>query len=69
MLPEPTNLLVSPLQRTLQTASIIFPEHPNAHVRELLVEGALDAKADHNTFGADDGDEVLDLGTTGRQGY
>merc|ERR1712136_652989 len=36
--PEPTGLLISPLQRTLQTASIIFPNHPNAHVRDLLSE-------------------------------
>merc|ERR1712136_532913 len=34
----PTGLLISPLQRTLQTASIIFPNHPNAHVRDLLSE-------------------------------
>ena len=26
--PQPTAIYVSPLQRTLQTAAILFPEHP-----------------------------------------
>ncbi len=34
-LPEPSAVLVSPLQRTLQTASLIFPGHDNIHVREV----------------------------------
>ena len=30
--PQPTAVYVSPLQRTLQTAAILFPEHPGIHV-------------------------------------
>eukprot|EP00420_Gonyaulax_spinifera_P037587 CAMPEP_0197884042 /NCGR_PEP_ID=MMETSP1439-20131203/10647_1 /TAXON_ID=66791 /ORGANISM="Gonyaulax spinifera, Strain CCMP409" /LENGTH=320 /DNA_ID=CAMNT_0043503771 /DNA_START=17 /DNA_END=977 /DNA_ORIENTATION=+ len=37
-LPAPTGIYVSPLQRTLQTASIIFPGHPGTHIREFLRE-------------------------------
>eukprot|EP00928_Gymnodinium_smaydae_P070790 TRINITY_DN5455_c0_g1_i1.p1 TRINITY_DN5455_c0_g1~~TRINITY_DN5455_c0_g1_i1.p1 ORF type:complete len:1216 (+),score=283.50 TRINITY_DN5455_c0_g1_i1:77-3724(+) len=37
-LPEPTSILVSPLERTLQTAAIVFANHPNMHVREELRE-------------------------------
>ncbi|CAE7037533.1 DHBK [Symbiodinium sp. CCMP2456] len=36
--PQPTAIYVSPLQRTLQTAAILFPEHPSIHVREELRE-------------------------------
>ncbi|CAK9100041.1 unnamed protein product [Durusdinium trenchii] len=36
--PQPTAIYVSPLQRTLQTAAILFPEHPGIHVREELRE-------------------------------
>lgn len=34
----PTCVLVSPLERTLQTAALIFPSHPNTHVVEALRE-------------------------------
>jgi broad specificity phosphatase PhoE len=34
----PTQVLVSPLQRTLQTANLAFPDHANIHVREKLRE-------------------------------
>eukprot|EP00929_Paragymnodinium_shiwhaense_P058222 TRINITY_DN29153_c0_g1_i1.p1 TRINITY_DN29153_c0_g1~~TRINITY_DN29153_c0_g1_i1.p1 ORF type:complete len:318 (-),score=62.55 TRINITY_DN29153_c0_g1_i1:170-1123(-) len=34
----PTRVLVSPLERTLQTASILFPDHPSIHVCEELRE-------------------------------
>jgi hypothetical protein len=37
-LPAPNLILVSPLQRTLQTAALAFPGHPNVHVREELRE-------------------------------
>lgn len=37
-LPMPTAILTSPLQRTLQTASAIFPYHSNVHVREDVRE-------------------------------
>lgn len=37
-LPRPTAVLVSPLLRTLQTAAILFPEHPNVHVCKVLCE-------------------------------
>ncbi|CAJ1442477.1 unnamed protein product [Effrenium voratum] len=35
---QPTAIYVSPLQRTLQTAAILFPAHPGIHVREELRE-------------------------------
>eukprot|EP00445_Apocalathium_hangoei_P035908 CAMPEP_0203954616 /NCGR_PEP_ID=MMETSP0359-20131031/87555_1 /ASSEMBLY_ACC=CAM_ASM_000338 /TAXON_ID=268821 /ORGANISM="Scrippsiella Hangoei, Strain SHTV-5" /LENGTH=1145 /DNA_ID=CAMNT_0050888149 /DNA_START=48 /DNA_END=3483 /DNA_ORIENTATION=+ len=35
---KPTCILVSPLERTLQTAALIFPGHPNTHVVEALRE-------------------------------
>jgi len=35
---EPGEVLVSPLLRTLQTASVIFPTHPKVRVCELLRE-------------------------------
>lgn len=34
----PTLVLVSPLQRALQTAALIFPDHPDVRVREELRE-------------------------------
>mmetsp|Transcript_120245 Transcript_120245/g.312106 ORF Transcript_120245/g.312106 Transcript_120245/m.312106 type:complete len:308 (+) Transcript_120245:89-1012(+) len=37
-LPQPTAVLVSPLFRALQTAAILFPEHPNTHVCNVLSE-------------------------------
>jgi len=37
-LPEPTAVLVSPLLRTLQSASILFPGHGNMRVCEMLRE-------------------------------
>ena len=37
-LPEPAEVLVSPLQRAMQTANIIFPDCDNIHVREDLRE-------------------------------
>ena len=35
---RPTQVLVSPLQRALQTADLVFPDHANIHVREELRE-------------------------------
>lgn len=52
-LPEPTGILVSPLQRTLQTAAMIFPKHPNVHVREELRERRTGLPCDERTH-ADD---------------
>jgi broad specificity phosphatase PhoE len=37
-LPEPTEVLVSPLQRALQTADLVFPNCRNIHVRLELQE-------------------------------
>lgn len=37
-LPAPAVVLVSPLQRTLETAAILFPDHPRVHVCEDLRE-------------------------------
>jgi len=37
-LEKPTQVLVSPLQRTLQTAAIIFPDHGNIKVRDEIRE-------------------------------
>eukprot|EP00416_Gambierdiscus_australes_P046684 CAMPEP_0171102702 /NCGR_PEP_ID=MMETSP0766_2-20121228/58505_1 /TAXON_ID=439317 /ORGANISM="Gambierdiscus australes, Strain CAWD 149" /LENGTH=313 /DNA_ID=CAMNT_0011563045 /DNA_START=33 /DNA_END=974 /DNA_ORIENTATION=- len=37
-LPEPAVVLVSPLQRTLETAAILFPDHPRVLVYEDLRE-------------------------------
>lgn len=37
-LPSPTEVLVSPLHRALQTADIVFPDHDNIHVREEVQE-------------------------------
>lgn len=37
-IPPPTEVLVSPLQRALQTARIVFPNHKNIHVREEVRE-------------------------------
>jgi broad specificity phosphatase PhoE len=46
-LPPPTRVLVSPLQRTLQTAELVFPHHPNVHVREELRERLTGRPADN----------------------
>merc|ERR1719343_922506 len=35
---RPQVVMVSPLERTLQTAALIFPGHPNTHVVEALRE-------------------------------
>jgi len=37
-LPQPTGVLVSPLQRALQTADVMFPGHPNVRVHDVLRE-------------------------------
>uniref|UniRef100_A0A7S4Q743 Phosphoglycerate mutase-like protein n=1 Tax=Alexandrium monilatum TaxID=311494 RepID=A0A7S4Q743_9DINO len=37
-LPDPAVVLVSPLQRTLETAALLFPDHPRVHVCEDLRE-------------------------------
>jgi broad specificity phosphatase PhoE len=37
-LPEPTLVLVSPLRRTLQTAALVFPNHPQVCVHTLVQE-------------------------------
>mmetsp|Transcript_108769 Transcript_108769/g.216009 ORF Transcript_108769/g.216009 Transcript_108769/m.216009 type:complete len:369 (-) Transcript_108769:102-1208(-) len=37
-LPKPTTVLVSPLQRTLQTAALVFPNHPKVHVQDSVQE-------------------------------
>lgn len=37
-LPQPKEVLVSPLQRALQTANFVFPNHTNIRVREELRE-------------------------------
>jgi broad specificity phosphatase PhoE len=37
-LPAPERILVSPLQRTMQTAAAMFPQHPNVHVHEIIRE-------------------------------
>lgn len=36
--PKPTCILVSPLHRTLETASLLFPDHPSVYVRTVLRE-------------------------------
>jgi broad specificity phosphatase PhoE len=46
-LPIPQEVFVSPLQRTLQTASRVFPDHPNIHVREELRERLTGRPADN----------------------
>jgi len=38
LLPEPTLVLVSPLRRTLQTAALVFPNHPQVSVHTLVQE-------------------------------
>jgi len=37
-LPEPSMVVVSPLQRALQTAALIFPNHPKVHVHSAVQE-------------------------------
>ena len=46
-LPEPQQILVSPLKRTLQTADLVFPDHTNIHVREDLRERLTGRPADN----------------------
>jgi len=38
LVPEPTIVLVSPLRRTLQTAALVFPNHPQVCVHTLVQE-------------------------------
>lgn len=45
--PPPTEVFVSPLQRTLQTAAIIFQDHDNIRVREELRERLTGRPADN----------------------
>jgi len=37
-LPKPSTVLVSPLQRTLQTAAQVFPNHPKVRVHSIVQE-------------------------------
>jgi broad specificity phosphatase PhoE len=46
-LPPPTEVLVSPLQRTLQTADLVFPDHCNIRVRDELRERLTGRPADN----------------------
>jgi broad specificity phosphatase PhoE len=48
-LPFPTEVLVSPLQRTLQTADLVFPDHSNIRVREELRERMTGRPADNRS--------------------
>lgn len=45
--PPPTEVFVSPLQRTLQTAAHLFEHHPNIRVREELRERLTGRPADN----------------------
>lgn len=45
--PEPEEVLVSPLQRALQTANLIFPDCNDIHVREDLIERQTGRACDH----------------------
>jgi broad specificity phosphatase PhoE len=47
LLPPPTEVFVSPLQRALQTADLIFPDHSNIIVREELRERMTGRPADN----------------------
>jgi broad specificity phosphatase PhoE len=49
----PTEVMVSPLQRTLQTASLIFPNHKNMLVREELRERLTGRPADNRASSAE----------------
>lgn len=48
-LDAPQEVLVSPLQRTLQTAALVFPKHKNVHVREELRERLTGRPADNRS--------------------
>lgn len=48
-IPAPTEVLVSPLQRALQTARIVFPHHKNIHVREEVRERLTGKACDSRT--------------------
>lgn len=48
-LPPPTEVLVSPLQRALQTANIVFPGHKNIKVREEVRERLTGKACDRKT--------------------
>ena len=48
-LPTPTEVLVSPLQRALQTANIVFPGHTNVKVREEVRERLTGKACDRKT--------------------
>jgi len=47
--PPPTEVLVSPLQRALQTANIVFPGHKNIKVREEVRERLTGKACDRKT--------------------
>lgn len=49
----PTEVMVSPLQRTLQTASLVFPNHKNMLVREELRERLTGRPADNRASSAE----------------
>jgi len=77
-LPAPSRVLVSPLQRTLQTAALAFPSHANLQAREELRErqtglacdtcSPLPALAQRETFDAVDFDKMLQIGGVGADG-
>jgi len=48
-IPPPTEVLVSPLQRALQTARIVFPDHKNIHIREEVRERLTGKACDSRT--------------------
>lgn len=48
-LPTPTEVLVSPLQRALQTANLVFPYHKNVKVREEVRERLTGKACDRKT--------------------
>lgn len=58
-LPPPTEVLVSPLRRALQTADIIFPHHKNILVREEVRERLTGKACDTRTPSAD----IIEQGT------
>lgn len=49
----PTEVMVSPLQRTLQTANLVFPHHANILVREELRERLTGRPADNRASSAE----------------
>jgi len=58
-LPQPTCVLVSPLQRTLQTAALVFPGHGHVMAREALKERQTRLACDTRSSA----DELLKRGT------